>query len=137
MVLVADDSNTTSIEIDEFNEADDGNGTVTSIEYAPGTVIVAQEEDEDVMTVGLVTDDEDEVIEAGVVDDMAVLPIVEEEEVMMENVDMEGPLIFPEAPDNEAAMDMEMMEDMVMGKNSLDAFANDRRHLRAAPQHNP
>ena len=74
------------------------------------------------MTVGLVADDEDEVMEAGVVD----------EEVMIEGIE-EGPSIFPEAPDNEAAMDMGM-EDMVMamGKNSLDAFANDRR-LRAAP----
>ena len=82
------------------------------------------------MTVGLVVDDEDKVMEAGVVDDMAVLPIVEDEEVMIEGIE-EGPSIFPEAPDNEAAMDMGM-EDMVMGKNSLDAFANDRR-LRAAP----
>jgi len=130
MVLVDDNSNSTSIDLDESNEADDGNGTVTSIEYAPGTVVVA-EEGEDVMTVGLVADDEDEVMTA---DDVAVLPIVEDEEVMTENVEEEvGPSIFPEAPD----MDMEMgMEDMVMGKNSLDAFANDR-HLRVAPQHNP
>lgn len=168
VAAVDDGSNSTSIDIKEFNEADDGNGTVTSIEYAPGTVVVA-EEGEDVMTVGLVADDEDEVMTAD--DAAAALPIVEDEEVMTEGGEEEGPLIFPEAPDNEAAVDdmavlptveneevmtedvdvegpsifpeapMDMgMEDMVMGKNSLDAFANDRR-LRAAPlgvlQHNP
>jgi len=131
MVLVDDNSNSTSIDLDESNEADDGNGTVTSIEYAPGTVVVA-EEGEDIMTVGLVAGDEDEVMEAGVVNDMAVLPIVEDETmtVGVEEEEGEGPSVFPEAPMNMG------VEEVVMGKNSLDAFANDR-HLRVAPQHNP